>query len=43
MLKKGEKSIADVRSPEYNPQLFVNTAKAIRREKLKEKLENASI
>ena len=42
-LKKGEKSIADVRSPEYNPQLFVNTAKSIRREKLKEKLENASI
>lgn len=43
LLKKGEKSIADVRSPEYNPSLFVSTAKTIRREKHKEKLENASI
>ena len=43
MLRKGEKSIADVRSPDYNPKLFINTAKSIRREKLKDKLENASI
>lgn len=43
LLKKGGKSVADVRSPEYNPNLFINTAKSIRREKHKEKLENASI
>ena len=34
ILKKGEKSIADVRSPEYNASLFINTAKSIRKERL---------
>ena len=43
ILKKGEKSIADVRSPEYNSNLFINTAKSIRKERLNAKLENASI
>jgi len=43
LLKKGEKSIADVRSPDYNSQLFINTAKSIRKERLNAKLENASI
>lgn len=43
ILKKGEKSIADVRDPEYNPNIFINTAKSIRKERLNAKLENASI
>jgi hypothetical protein len=43
ILKKGEKSIADVRDPEYNPSIFINTAKSIRKEALNAKLENASI
>lgn len=30
LIKRGEKSIADVRSPDYNPLLFVHTAKAVR-------------
>ena len=36
MIKKGEKTIADVRSPDYNPQLFVHTAKAVRDEKIRD-------
>jgi len=42
-LKRGEKSIADVRQPDYNPSLFIANAKAIRQEKNKDKLENASM
>lgn len=37
LIKKGEKSIADVRSPDYNPQLFIHTAKTVRLERLKDK------
>ena len=43
IIKRGEKSIADVRQPDYNPQLFVHTALQVRREKMRDKLENASI
>lgn len=43
ILKKGEKSIADVRSPDYNPNNFINTAKSIKRDRENAKLENASI
>jgi len=43
LLKKGGQSIADVRSPDYNAELFIPSAKAIRQEKMREKLENASI
>jgi hypothetical protein len=43
LLKRGEKSVADVRSPDYNAKLFINTAKSIRKERLNAKLENASI
>jgi 5'-AMP-activated protein kinase catalytic alpha subunit len=40
LIKKGETSIADVRSPDYNPQLFLHTAKAVRLERMKDKLES---
>ncbi len=43
ILKKGEKSEADVRSPDYNPSNFINTAKSIKKERANAKLENASI
>jgi hypothetical protein len=43
LIKKGEKSIADVRSPDYNPSLFVISSNNIRLEKMRDKLENASI
>ena len=43
ILKKGETSIADVRSPDYNPDIFINTAKSIKKERANAKLENASI
>lgn len=43
LIKKGEKSIADVRSPDYNPSLFVLSSINIRLEKMRDKLENASI
>ena len=42
-LKKGEKSIADVRSPEYDPQLFVQAFEPIKIDKRADRLENASI
>jgi len=42
VIKKGEKTVADVRSPDYNPQLFVHTAKSIQRYK-RDNLENTSI
>lgn len=42
-IKKGLKSPADVRLPDYNPDLFIHMAKSIKREKVKEKLENTSI
>ena len=41
-IKKGEKSNADVRQPDYNSKLFTHTAKSIKREN-KCKLENTSI
>ena len=34
IIKKGEKSIADVRSPDYNPELFIHTAQQVRNDKL---------
>ena len=43
LIKKGEKSIADVRSPDYNPSLFILSSNNIRLEKMRDKLENASI
>jgi hypothetical protein len=43
LIKKGEKSIADVRSPDYNPLLFVISPNNILLEKMRDKLENASI
>ena len=42
-IKAGEKSNADVRQPDYNAELFVHTAKSLKREKVKDKLENTSI
>lgn len=41
MIKRGEKSPADVRSPDYNPSLF--EVKNIKVEQERDKLENASI
>ena len=34
IIKKGEKSIADVRSPDYNPDLFLHTAQQVRNDKM---------
>lgn len=42
-LKRGEKSVADVRQPDYNPGMFASCAKSFRKDKRKEKLENTSI
>jgi len=46
-IKKGEKSNADVRQPDYDPNIFIHTAKSIRLEKRNDrkemKLENTSI
>ena len=33
IIKKGEKSIADVRSPDYNPQLFIHEAQVVKSDK----------
>ena len=44
ILKRGDKSVADVRSPSYNPQLFVQSQKVVKREKIHtHKLENTSM
>ena len=43
MIKSGGTSIADVRSPDYNPALFQVSAEAVKNEMAREKLENASI
>ena len=45
-IKKGEVSIADVRQPDYNPQLFVNTrvsTTGVAPSKRRNRLENTSI
>ena len=42
-IKKGEKSIADVRAPDYNPQLFIQTAKSVKAQKMRDRLENTSM
>lgn len=34
IIKKGEKTVADVRSPDYNPELFVHTAQQVRNDKV---------
>lgn len=41
MIKRGEKSPADVRSPDYNPALF-EASQSVRNQQ-RDKLENASI
>lgn len=50
MIKKGEKSPADVRSADYDPKQFIHQSKpeeigtdARKREKMRDKLENASM
>ena len=43
LIKSGGSSVADVRSPDYNPALFQVSAEALKNEKAREKLENASI
>jgi len=43
LIKRGEKSVADVRSPDYNPKLFVQTAKTVKQEKMRDRLENTSM
>ena len=34
IIKKGEKSIADVRSPDYNPDLFLYSAQQVKNDKI---------
>lgn len=43
LIKKGETSPADVRRADYDPKQFVHTAASVRREKMRDKLENASM
>lgn len=43
VIKSGGKSVADVRSPDYNPAMFQISAEALKNEMAREKLENASI
>ena len=43
IIKRGEESVANVRSPDYNPQLFVQMQKRIKRERVRDKLENTSM
>ena len=43
LIRKGEKSPADVRQADYDPKQFVHTAESVRRERMRDKLENASM
>lgn len=43
LIKKGEKSPADVRQADYDPKLFIHTAESVKCEKNRDKLENASM
>jgi hypothetical protein len=43
LIKKGDKSPADVRSLDYDPKQFIPTAESRKREKMRDKLENASM